>query len=146
MNKQKLYLDNCCFNRPYDDQTQERIYLESLAKLYIQQLIIDGKLDFVWSFILEYENSNNPYNVRKNAIRKFSYHCTRFIEATDEIMVNASRIASTGIREKDSLHLACALFSQCDYFITTDDRLLKFKSNEIKMTDPVQFIKEMDGL
>jgi predicted nucleic acid-binding protein len=117
-----------------------------LAKLYIQQLIIDGKLDFVWSFILEYENSNNPYNVRKNAIRKFSYRCTRFIEATDEIMVNAGRIASTGIRGKDSLHLACALFSQCDYFITTDDRLLKFKSNEIKMTDSVQFIKEMDGL
>jgi hypothetical protein len=22
----KLYLDNCCYNRPYDDQTQERIH------------------------------------------------------------------------------------------------------------------------
>jgi len=146
LNKQKLYLDNCCFNRPYDDQTQERIYLESLAKLYIQQLITDGKVDFVWSFILEYENSNNPYNVRKNAIRKFSYRCTRFIEAADEIMVNANKIALTGIKEKDSLHLACALFSQCDYFITTDDRLLKFKSDKIKMIDPIQFVKEMEGL
>jgi len=25
----KYYFDNCCFNRPYDDQTQERIHLES---------------------------------------------------------------------------------------------------------------------
>lgn len=24
-----VYLDNCCYNRPFDDQTQERIHLES---------------------------------------------------------------------------------------------------------------------
>jgi hypothetical protein len=24
----KYYFDNCCFNRPYDDQTQEKIHLE----------------------------------------------------------------------------------------------------------------------
>lgn len=24
-----IYLDNCCYNRPFDDQTQERIHLES---------------------------------------------------------------------------------------------------------------------
>lgn len=56
MKKITIYLDNCCFNRPYDDQKQERIYLESLAKLYIQQLITDNKIDFIWSYILEYEN------------------------------------------------------------------------------------------
>ena len=31
----KYYLDNCCFNRPYDDQTQERIHLESESILAI---------------------------------------------------------------------------------------------------------------
>jgi len=35
----RVYLDNCCYNRPYDDQTQMRINLETQAKLYIQQLI-----------------------------------------------------------------------------------------------------------
>ncbi len=29
----KIYLDNCCYNRPFDDQTQERIHLESEAIL-----------------------------------------------------------------------------------------------------------------
>jgi hypothetical protein len=30
MSKQyKIYLDACCFNRPFDDQTQSRIYLEA---------------------------------------------------------------------------------------------------------------------
>jgi hypothetical protein len=35
----RLYLDNCCFNRPFDDQTQRKIALESEAKLYVQDEI-----------------------------------------------------------------------------------------------------------
>lgn len=31
----KIYLDTCCLNRPFDDQTQERIRLESEAVLAI---------------------------------------------------------------------------------------------------------------
>jgi hypothetical protein len=29
----KIYLDNCCFNRPFDDQSHLRIRLEAEAKL-----------------------------------------------------------------------------------------------------------------
>lgn len=25
----RVYLDNCCYNRPYDDQSQMRIHLET---------------------------------------------------------------------------------------------------------------------
>ena len=31
----RIYLDNYCYNRPYDDQTQLRISLESPAYLHI---------------------------------------------------------------------------------------------------------------
>ena len=31
--QRKVYLDNCCYNRPYDDQTQLRIELETKAKI-----------------------------------------------------------------------------------------------------------------
>ena len=31
----KIYLDNCCYNRPYDDQSQMRIYLETQEKMPI---------------------------------------------------------------------------------------------------------------
>ena len=31
----RIYLDSCCYNRPFDDQTQERIHLESEAILTI---------------------------------------------------------------------------------------------------------------
>ncbi|HQJ05355.1 MAG TPA: hypothetical protein PLI57_03120, partial [Spirochaetota bacterium] len=55
----KIYLDNCCFNRPYDDQKQHKIFLETEAKLFIQQRIKNGEFDLIWSFILDYENSAN---------------------------------------------------------------------------------------
>lgn len=32
----KIYLENCCFNRPFDDQNQLKIKLEAEAKLHIQ--------------------------------------------------------------------------------------------------------------
>ena len=35
----KLYLDNCMFNRPFDDQSNIKILLESEAKLKIQENI-----------------------------------------------------------------------------------------------------------
>lgn len=43
----KLYLDMCCFNRPYDKQTSARVKLETEAKLYIQSAVLDGKLALV---------------------------------------------------------------------------------------------------
>ncbi len=35
----RVYLDNCSYNRPYDDQSQMRIHLETQAKIHIQDMI-----------------------------------------------------------------------------------------------------------
>jgi len=35
--KLRIYLDICTFNRPFDDQNQLKIKLETEAKLFIQQ-------------------------------------------------------------------------------------------------------------
>lgn len=147
MRKIKIYMDNCCYNRPYDDQTQERIYLEALAKLYIQQLIVDNKIEFVWSYVLEYENSRNPYLLRKEAIRKFSYRCAGYVDVTvEKEIINISKeIMLTGIKEKDSLHIASAIYSGSDFFITTDDRVLSYGTEKIRIIEPMQFIKETEG-
>ena len=60
-NKMKVYLDNCCFNRPFDEQIQIRISLETQAKLYVQEEIKKGNIQLVWSYILDYENFFNPF-------------------------------------------------------------------------------------
>jgi hypothetical protein len=71
MKKFKIYLDNCCFNRPYYNQESLKIKLESDAKLYIQKKIKDGVLELVWSYMLDLENSDNPFEDRKNSIKKW---------------------------------------------------------------------------
>ena len=43
----KVYLDNCCYNRPYDDQTNLRIQIESQAKLAVQSRIRQGLHELV---------------------------------------------------------------------------------------------------
>jgi predicted nucleic acid-binding protein len=140
----KIYLDNCCFNRPFDDQKQLRIKLETEAKLDIQERIVQGKLELAWSYILDFENEANPFEQRKLAIKDWKVHACVDTDVTKEILETAERFDRMGVRSKDALHLACAVAMKCDYFLTTDDQLVKKASGvtEIKVTDPVSFIRE----
>jgi len=58
----RLYLDNCCFNRPFDDQSKIKIKLEAEAKLFIQEHIKAGLFELAWSYILDHENLSNPFH------------------------------------------------------------------------------------
>ena len=35
----RVYLDNCCYNRPYDKQSGEIISAETNAKIFVQDMI-----------------------------------------------------------------------------------------------------------
>jgi predicted nucleic acid-binding protein len=140
----RIYLDNCSFNRPFDDQSQIRIKIETDAKLYIQELIKNKKVELIWSYILEYENSFNPFEERKEQILKWRKYSSTIILENENIIRIAENIVKFKIKAKDSLHIACAIESKCDYFITTDDLLLK-KSNDInliKIVSPPIFIEK----
>lgn len=144
----KVYLDNCCYNRPYDNQSQIRIHLETQAKLYIQDLVRNNQIELVTSYILEYENEKNRFLQKKQTIADFmdaneSYYVG--YERDEAIAKIAEPIIQTGIKEKDAFHVACAIFAQCDYFVTTDDRLLKFKSDQIPLVTPGEFIRRLEA-
>lgn len=147
MNGLKVYLDNCCFNRPYDDQTQIRISLETQAKLYVQDSIKMGKMELVTSYILWYENSKNPYETKRKAISEFMQKNSAEhidIDKAHVIKEKAEEIMRTGIKMKDAYHVACAVYASCDCFLTTDDRLLKYYTDEIKVLNPIDFVKGME--
>ena len=71
MERLKIYLDNCCYNRPYDDQSQLKISLEAQAKLEIQQQIRNGVFDLVASYVLVAENAANRFESKRNDIQNF---------------------------------------------------------------------------
>lgn len=144
----RIYLDMCCYNRPYDDQEQLKVFLETQSKLYIQSIIKDKKLELISSYMLRYECSHNPFEMRRSAILDYIDKNT-FAYVGDEhrleIESKAAEIMKTGIKFKDACHVASAIFAQCEYFISTDKRLLKYKSKEIKLVTPVEFIMETEG-
>ena len=139
----RIYLDNCCFNRPFDDQNQVRVRLEAEAKLHVQMKIFEKEIELVWSYILEYENRFNPYEERRNAIQNWKQKALSDIVETDEIITMAERFSETNIKPKDALHLACAVAGKCDYFLTTDDGVLSKKNRikEITILNPLDYIQ-----
>lgn len=143
----RIYLDNCCYNRPYDDQTQLRISLETQAKLLIQNMIQLKQLDLVASYVLLYENSRNPHENRRKIIYNFiKQNISLYIDVDrgDEVKLMADEIIATGIKVADAYHVASAIIGNAAYFLTTDNRLLKYNTNRIVLLDPVSFIRHLE--
>ena len=147
MRKIRIYLDNCVFNRPFDDQTSIRIKLETEAKLYIQNKISENVIELVWSYILEYENEQNPFIERRQAIKEWKSLAVIDIEENEIILKKAKELMKIGLKSKDALHIACAIEGKAEYFLTTDDKILKKGKHikEIKIIDPLEFIKILEA-
>lgn len=147
-NKIRVYLDNCAYNRPYDDQSQMRINLETQAKLHIQELIRDKKVELATSFVLDYENSQSRFEIQRAAIKHFmDEYSSLYVSSSgmETIKSEANKIMKTGIKEKDAMHVACAERAGCDFFITTDDRLLKYCADGIELVTPEEFVRRTEA-
>lgn len=142
MKKIKLYLDNCCFNRPYDNQEYISVKLETEAKLSIQMKIKERNADLCWSYILDFENENNPFTERRNEIIKWKKLAISDIDETPEILTRMNSIMLAGIKALDALHISCAIASGCDYFLTVDKGILKKAGlvKDICIVSPIEYI------
>lgn len=142
MKKLKIYLDNCCFNRPYDNQKDIKIKIETEAKLIIQEKIKKKELDFAWSYILEYENNNNPFEERKIEIKLWKDLAQSTIIENKKILELMNEIVKKGLKPLDSLHIACAIELGCDYFVTVDRGIIKktVLIKQIKIINPIDLI------
>ena len=142
--KYRMYLDNCCFNRPYDDQSQPRVRFETQAKLHIQRMIFERKVELVWSYVLKFENSRNPFEAKKNAIARWEKLSSFFVNITDKIVADAKTITETGVKNTDALHIACAIAGNCNYLITVDKRLLAYRDSRIIICNPIEFFNQIE--
>jgi predicted nucleic acid-binding protein len=133
------------FNRPFDDQSHIKILLESEAKLKIQENIRSGLYELAWSYVLDYENNKNPFRERREQIGKWRQYANIDIEENKSIINFSNKINQLGIKRFDALHIACAIEAEANYFLTTDNGILK-KSRliqEIQIKDPIDFIREI---
>ena len=139
----KIYLDNCCYNRPFDDQSDIVIRLETEAKLFIQQKVKENALELVWSFILDYENSRNPFEDRRERIGLWRDLSSDDCILSESVKEKANKLMdSLGLKQMDAAHIACAIEKQADYFITTDRKILNKQIEGISIASPTTFVQE----
>lgn len=138
-----IYLDICCFNRPFDDQSDLLVRLQTEAKLHVQDLIRKGELLLAWSAIMDIENLANPDINRKEAIAGWQKLSSVDLTVSENIEKIAETLALIGIKPMDALHVSSAIEVKAVYFLTTDKALLrKMKAdNRTQVIDPVDFIR-----
>ena len=141
----RVYLDNCCYNRPFDDQGQLRVRLETEAKLRIQQLMRMGIVEYAWSDILDGEVDDNPFVDKQEKILPWRDSAVVHVGITPEIEVRAEMFVQLGVKAADALHLACAESAGCDWFFTVDRGILSKVSvvGTMQVANPLDFIQEV---
>lgn len=145
----KIYLDNCCYNRPFDISKEPWVLAETKAKLFIQSLVKYGDIRLVSSFVLYAEAAENPSVYKRDAILQFiDQYAKEYIssESKSDVLIIADEIMQTGIKAFDAAHIACALLAKCDYFITTDKRILKYQTKRLQLVNPVSFIEKWENI
>ena len=141
----KVYLDNCCYNRPFDDESQVKVLIETLSKLTIQQQMREGVIEYVWSEVLDYEVGRSRFIDRKLQIQPWAHGASAFVELNESIRERACQFEAAGLKAMDALHLACAEAADCDWFFTTDAGILKKARGiaGIRVANPVEFVGEV---
>lgn len=144
----RIYLDTCCYNRPYDNTLQLTVRLEAQCKLHIQELAKSHSIELVSSYMLYYECSKIPNDIRRENIEDYIKRYATIHVGDDRrpiIEEMAEGIMQTGVKFKDACHVASAIYAQCDCFISTDKRLLKYRSPRIELFSPIEFLLRLEG-
>ena len=134
----------CCYNRLFDEDSAEKFSVEPKKIIQIQREIVQKNLELVTSFMLHYENyqkKNKNHLERIDFFIKMNRNIYVGVDSIEILKIFADEIISQGIKIKDAYHLASAIFSKCDYFITFDKKLLKFSTDKIKILNPVEFME-----
>lgn len=142
----KIYLDACCLNRPYDDQSNYKIHLESEAVLTILSFCEEGKYTLINSEVIEFEIGETPDIVLRDQLYSIIRIAKTKILLSDNIVSRAKYFESMRINAFDALHLACAE-DNADILFTVDNNFLK-KANEIiglrvTISNPLNWIIEV---
>jgi len=144
----KIYLDVCCLNRPFDDQTQDRIHLEAEAILSILNHSQTAGWSVIGSDAIDYEISKMPDNDKLLMVQILSTMHDAHVKVDAGVERRAVELKRAGLKSLDALHVACAEKGKADILLTTDDDLLsKALKNQrtlkVKVENPLRWVMEV---
>lgn len=142
----RIYMDTCCYKRPFDDQTQDRIYLETEIILSIVAKCDRGEWVLLASEVLEYEFSNDKNIERGQYMIALYCNDSNAYPLTDDIKQRANEFQKNGVKLIDSLHLATAEYANADVLLTVDDQFFnsaKRTDSQMRVIRPKEFMEEI---
>ena len=142
----RVYLDVCCFNRPFDDQLQDKVRLEAEAVIGILKRCENRGWGLVGSDITKLEITKNQDHVKKQKVLLLYEGITEEIKYNAQIKIRAAQLQEKGVKLLDSLHLSFAEYADVDVFLTTDTRLLKIAVRSdirIRIDNPLNYYMEV---
>lgn len=142
-----FYLDLCCLNRPFDDQHQPRVRLETEAVLGLIQLALLGELRWVTSNALELESSRNTDVDRRAEVEILLDTATSRVTVSPRERQRGRELQALGFKAFDALHIACAERASVDALLSTDDRLCRRALREadklaVRIENPAKWYPE----
>lgn len=146
--RKRLFLDVCCFQRPFDDPAQLRIRLESEAVLAVIAHCRAGGCDLLSSESLEYEVGLNPHPDRRLHTEAVLAEAAEVVATSEGVERRAAELVAAGLRPFDALHLASAAAGRADYFCTCDDQLLRrgrvVQTFPPRVLSPLELVTELN--
>jgi predicted nucleic acid-binding protein len=144
----KIYMDLCCLNRPFDDQSQARIALESQAVVLLLEKIDRGEHGLCNSAALVVENALSPKTQVRREIEALLDRAEFWIGHDKVIDERAVELRKLGFEEFDAYHVAAAETAGCDRLVTCDDQFQKAARRNagtiaVTVTDPIRLISEV---
>ena len=144
----KVYLDSCVYNRPFDNQNEERVFIEARAFYIILKWIEEGIVSSINSAALEYENRLTLDPERRVRVKTYLGITREYVALSDSLLERASEIISLGFKDMDSLHMAMAEEGKAEYFVTCDDRIVRKakkcqQSLKVKVCSVLEFLEEV---
>lgn len=142
-----IYFDVCCLNRPFDDQTQDRIRLEAEAVLLILKHIELEEWQWISSEVVQFEIQQTPNPERRYQVQLLTRHASQVVKVDEAIIQRADTLQHLGFKTYDAIHLACAESVNASIFLTTDDNLLKRAEREasrlhVPVNNPLDWLQE----
>ena len=141
----RIYLDACCLNRPFDNQTQTRIALETQAILAILSQCESGQWQLITSAALDAELAQTSDLEKLKNIKAILRLAKIKAIASQSIENRSLELIKLGFSSYDAIHVASAEQSRANIFLSTDDRLLKKAKRNIQLIhvpvdNPVQWL------
>jgi len=144
----KVYLDTCCYCRPYDDQAQVKIATETVAVMVAIETCRLAGFCIVGSMVVISE-LGSIYNgeLRRTVERFYADTTDSYVSLNANDLARAQVLQARGMGVMDSYHLAAAEAAGVNILLTTDGSFEKIctrkKLSAVKVINPLNFLPEV---